>query len=236
MNHSKRFLTLTKSLGDKKQFSLTEAATKVKECAKTKFDETLDLAIRLGIDPKKQDQMVKGTVTLPFGTGKPIRILVLTKGEKEKEAKEAGADYVGFEDYIEKIKTGWLDFDVVVATPDAMPEVGKLGKILGTRGLMPSPKTGTVTFEISQAVKSLKAGKIQFKADKTANVHLLVGKASFEPNRIEKNILAVINEVIKMKPATAKGQYLRSVTLSSTMGPALKLDIKELTELVGKEG
>jgi len=236
MNHSKRFLTLTKSLGDKKQFSLTEATTKVKECAKTKFDETLDLAIRLGIDPKKQDQMVKGTVTLPFGTGKPIRILVLTKGEKEKEAKEAGADYAGFEDYIEKIKTGWLDFDVVVATPDAMPEVGKLGKILGTRGLMPSPKTGTVTFEISQAVKSLKAGKIQFKADKTANVHLLVGKASFEPNRIEKNILAVINEVIKMKPATAKGQYLRSVTLSSTMGPALKLDIKELTELVGKEG
>jgi large subunit ribosomal protein L1 len=236
MNHSKRFLNLTKSLGEKKQFSLTEAVAKVKECANTKFDETLDLAIRLGIDPKKQDQMVKGTVTLPFGTGKPIRVLVLTKGEKEKEAKETGADYVGFEDYIEKIKTGWLDFDVVVATPDAMPEVGKLGKILGTRGLMPSPKTGTVTFEIGPAVKSLKAGKIQFKVDKTANIHVIVGKASFEPNRIEKNALAVITEVLKVKPATAKGQYLRSVTLSSTMGPALKLDIKELTELVGKEG
>jgi large subunit ribosomal protein L1 len=236
MNHSKRFLNLTKGLSEKKQFSLTEATAKVKECANAKFDETLDLAIRLGIDPKKQDQMVKGTVTLPFGTGKPIRVLVLTKGEKEKEAKDAGADYVGFEDYIEKIKTGWLDFDVLVATPDAMPEVGKLGKILGTRGLMPSPKTGTVTFEVGPAVKSLKAGKIQFKVDKTANIHVIVGKASFESNRIEKNALAVINEILKIKPATAKGQYLRSVTLSSTMGPALRLDIKELTEMVGKEG
>lgn len=236
MNHSKRFLNLTKGLDEKKQFSLTDAASKVKEFANTKFDETLDLAIRLGIDPKKQDQMVKGTVTLPFGTGKPIRILVLTKGEKEKEAKEAGADNVGFEEYIEKIKGGWFDFDVVVATPDVMPEVGKLGKILGTRGLMPSPKTGTVTFDVGAAVKSLKAGKIQFKVDKTANIHVIVGKASFEPLKIEKNTLAVVAEVIKVKPASAKGQYLRSVTLSSTMGPGFKLDIKELAELSGKEG
>jgi large subunit ribosomal protein L1 len=233
---SKRFLNLTKSLGEKKFFSLTEVAVKVKEYANTKFDESLDLAIRLGIDPKKQDQMLKGTVTLPFGTGKPVRVLVLTKGEKEKEAKDAGADYVGLEEYIEKIKGGWLDFDCVVATPDAMPEVGKLGKILGTRGLMPSPKTGTVTFEVAAAVKSLKAGKIQFKVDKTGNVHVIVGKVSFEPQKIEKNTLAVVAEVLKVKPATAKGQYLRSVTLSSTMGPALKLDVKELAELVGKEG
>lgn len=236
MSHSKRFRNLTKTLGDKRQFTLSEAVEKVKECATAKFDETLDLAIRLGIDPKKQDQAVKGTANLPFGTGKPIRILVLTKGEKEKEAKEAGADYVGLEEYIDKIKDGWLEFDVVVATPDVMPEVGKLGKILGTRGLMPSPKTGTVTFDVGPAVKSLKAGKIQFKVDKTGNIHVVVGKASFEPNKIEKNILTVVAEVLKAKPPTAKGQYLRSITLSSTMGPALKLDLKEITELVRKEG
>ncbi|MDH5185466.1 MAG: 50S ribosomal protein L1 [bacterium] len=236
MNRSKRYNNLIQSMTGEKLSPLTETTLKVKEFANAKFDETLDLAIRLGIDPKKQDQMVKGTVTLPFGTGKPVRILVLNKGDKEKEAKEAGADYVGFEEYVEKIKGGWLDFDYVVATPDAMPEVGKLGKILGTRGLMPSPKTGTVTFDVGVAVKSLKAGKIQFKTDKTGNVHLIVGKASFEPNKIEKNIIAVIGAIIKAKPATAKGQYLRSVTLSSTMGPSFKLDVKELTELVGKEG
>jgi len=235
MKTSKRFRGLTQALGAKRQLALAEAVAKVKELATAKFDETLDLAIRLGIDPKKQDQMVKGTVMLPAGSGKPIRVLVLTKGEKEKEAKEAGADYVGFEEYIEKIKSGWLDFDVVVATPDAMPEVGKLGKILGTRGLMPSPKTGTVTFDVGQAVKSLKAGKIQFKVDKTGNIHVIVCKASFEPKKIEKNILAVIAEVLKAKPASAKGQYLRSVTLSSTMGPGLKLDIKELIDRSGKE-
>lgn len=236
MSHSKRFKNLNQALGDKRQLSLAEAVLKVKELATAKFDETLDLAIRLGIDPKKQDQMVKGTVMLPAGTGKAIRVLVLTKGEKGKEAEAAGADYVGFEEYIEKIKGGWLDFDVVVATPDAMPEVGKLGKILGTKGLMPSPKTGTVTFDVGAAVKSLKAGKIQFKVDKTGNVHVVVGKASFEPKKIEKNILAVIAEVLKARPASAKGQYLRSVTLSSTMGPGLKLDTKELVDLVGKEG
>lgn len=233
---SKRFTSLTKNVDEKKQFLLTEAAAKVKELANAKFDESLDLAIRLGIDPKKQDQMVKGTVVLPYGTGKVIRVLVLTKGEKGKEAKEASADYVGFEEYIEKIKGGWLDFDVVVATPDAMPEIGKLGKILGTRGLMPSPKTGTVTFDVGVAVKSLKTGKIHFKVDKTANIHVMVGKTSFEAEKIVKNALAVIAEIIKVKPASAKGQYLRSVTLSSTMGPGLKLDIKELTELAGKEG
>ncbi|MEO0093120.1 MAG: 50S ribosomal protein L1 [candidate division WOR-3 bacterium] len=236
MSRSKRYLSLIKSLPERRQFPLAEAVQKMKECANAKFDETVDLAIRLGVDPKKQDQMVKGMVMLPFGTGKPIRVLVLTKGEKEKEAKEAGADYVGFEEYIEKIKSGWLDFDVVVATPDAMPEVGKLGKILGTRGLMPSPKTGTVTFDVGAAVRSLKAGKIQFKVDKTGNIHVIVGKASFEPKKLEKNILAVVAEVLKAKPATAKGQYLRSITISSTMGPAFKLDSKEIIDLVGKEG
>ncbi|MCS7257912.1 MAG: 50S ribosomal protein L1, partial [candidate division WOR-3 bacterium] len=198
-------------------------------------DETVDLAINLGVDPKKQDQLVRGTVTLPYGTGKKIRILVLTRGEKEKEALDAGADYVGFDEYINKIKDGWLDFDVVVATPDVMSEVGKLGKILGTKGLMPSPKTGTVTFEVGQAVKSLKAGKIQIKTDKTGNVHTIVGKVSFENEKLEKNVIAVISELLKLRPATVKGQYIRSATLSATMGPGFKLDVKELMELARKE-
>ncbi|MDW7987766.1 MAG: 50S ribosomal protein L1, partial [candidate division WOR-3 bacterium] len=208
---------------------------KVKETATAKFDETVDLAINLGVDPKKQDQLVRGTVTLPYGTGKKIRILVLTRGEKEKEALDAGADYVGFDEYINKIKDGWLDFDVVVATPDVMSEVGKLGKILGTKGLMPSPKTGTVTFEVGQAVKSLKAGKIQIKTDKTGNVHTIVGKVSFENEKLEKNVIAVISELLKLRPATVKGQYIRSATLSATMGPGFKLDVKELMELARKE-
>jgi large subunit ribosomal protein L1 len=235
--HSKRYQNLLKSVLQKEKpvYSLSEAVQMVKTTANAKFDESIDLAVNLGIDPKKQDQMVRGTVTLPYGTGKKIRILVLTRGEKEKEAQEAGADYVGFEDYINKIKEGWLDFDIVVATPDVMSEVGKLGKILGTKGLMPSPKTGTVTFEIAQAVKSLKAGKIQLKTDKTGNVHTIVGKASFEPEKLEKNVLAVISELIKLRPATVKGQYLRSATLSSTMGPGFRLDIKELMELARKE-
>ena len=190
---------------------------------------------RLGVDPKKQDQMVRGSVTLPFGTGKAIKILVLTKGEKEKEATEAGADFVGFEDYIAKIKEGWLEMDVVVATPDVMPEVGKLGKILGTRGLMPSPKTGTVTFDVASAIRSLKAGKVNFKVDKTGNVHAMIGKASFDGDKLTKHVLTLYSEIVKVKPAKAKGTYLKSVTLSSTMGPGYRLDPKELSELAKKE-
>lgn len=232
---SKRYRNFESQTKEKLVYSLTEAVKKVKETANAKFDETIDLAINLGIDPKKQDQAVRGTVSLPFGSGKKVRILVITRGEKEKEAKEAGADYVGFEEYINKIKENWLDFDIVVATPDVMSEVGKLGKILGTKGLMPSPKTGTVTFEVAQTVKSLKAGRIQFKSDKTGNVHAIVGKASFESDKLEKNILAVVSELQKIKPASVKGQFLRTVTLSSTMGPGYKLDVKEITELARKE-
>ncbi|MEO0076230.1 MAG: 50S ribosomal protein L1 [candidate division WOR-3 bacterium] len=235
VKRSKRYRTLLAKADNKLTYNLKEAIQKVKENATAKFDETIDLAINLGIDPKKQDQMVRGSVSLPFGSGKKVRVLVITRGEKEKEAKEAGADYVGFEEYINKIKDGWLDFDVVVATPDVMSEVGKLGKILGTKGLMPSPKTGTVTFDVGPIVKSLKAGRIQFKTDKTGNVHTIVGKASFSSDMLEKNILAVISELLKLKPATAKGQFLRSVTLSSTMGIGYKLDVKELTELARKE-
>jgi large subunit ribosomal protein L1 len=232
---SKRYRAFEQKTQDKSDFTITEAVKKVKETANTKFNETVDLAVNLGIDPKKQDQMLRGSVSLPFGSGKAVRILVLTRGEKDKEAKGAGADYVGFDEYINKIKEGWLDFDIVVATPDVMSEVGKLGKILGTKGLMPSPKTGTVTFDIAPTVKSLKAGRIQFKTDKTGNVHTIVGKTTFEPDKLEKNILAVIFELQKMKPASVKGQYLRTVTLSSTMGPGYRLDIKEISELARKE-
>jgi large subunit ribosomal protein L1 len=238
--HSKRFrATVEKRLkegsGDRAVLPLTDAVAAVKQAATAKFDESVDLVFRLGVDPKKQDQMVRGSVTLPFGTGKPIRILVLTKGEKEKEAQDAGADCVGFDEYVAKIKEGWLDFDVAVATPDVMPEVGRLGKILGTRGLMPSPKTGTVTFDVAGAVRSLKAGKVNFKVDKTGNVHTMIGKASFEAEKLVKHVLALTAEVLKAKPAKAKGTYLKTVTLSSTMGPGLRLDPRELAELAKKE-
>ncbi|MBS4016005.1 MAG: 50S ribosomal protein L1 [Candidatus Latescibacteria bacterium] len=232
---SKRYKNIQAKSEYNKEHQLSEAVKKVKETASVKFDETVDLAINLGIDPKKQDQAVRGSVSLPFGSGKKVRILVLTRGEKDKEARDAGADYVGFEEYIEKIKQGWLDFDIVVATPDVMSEVGKLGKILGTKGLMPSPKTGTVTFDIGSTVKSLKAGRIQYKTDKTGNVHVIVGKVSFDVDKIEKNILTVVSELQKVKPATVKGQFFRSLTLSSTMGPGYKLDLKETTEAARKE-
>ena len=238
--HSKRFRALVKdrtvgASGEKPFVALTEAIAGVKSNANAKFDESVDLVFRLGVDPKKQDQMVRGSVTLPHGTGRQVKILVLTKGEKQNEAQEAGADFVGFDDYIAKIREGWLDMDVVVATPDVMPEVGKLGKILGTRGLMPSPKTGTVTFDVAGAIKSLKAGKVNFKVDKTGNVHTMIGKASFDQEKLSKHVLTLISEILKVKPAKAKGTYVKSVTLSSTMGPGYRLDPKELTELAKKE-
>lgn len=232
---SKRYKNIESKLEKKPAYTIAEAVQQIKASTNTKFDETVDMAINLGIDPKKQDQTVRGSVSLPFGSGKKVRILVLTRGEKEKEAKDAGADNVGFEEYITKIKEGWLDFDIVVATPDVMSEVGKLGKILGTKGLMPSPKSGTVTFDIAPTVKSLKAGRIQFKTDKTGNVHAIVGKASFENEKLEKNILAVISEIQKIKPATVKGQFFRTITLSSTMGLGFRLDVKEITEMARKE-
>jgi len=219
---SKRYQEVAKLI-EKREYSLDEAIQLIKKTASAKFDETVELAIRLGVDPRRADQMVRGTVSLPHGLGKKIRVLVLTKGEKVKEAEEAGADYVGFEEYIDKIQNGWLDFDVVIATPDVMKDVGKLGKILGPRGLMPSPKSGTVTFEVGKAVQEVKAGKIDFRVDKTGIIHTGVGKASFEPDKLKENIKTLVQTIIRMKPASAKGTYLKSIYLSNTMGPGIRL-------------
>jgi len=189
-----------------------------------KFDEGVDLAIRLGVDPKKPDQMVRGTVVLPNGIGKKVRVLVFAKGQKEKEAQDAGADYVGAEDLVEKIGQGWLDFDKAIATPDMMGTVSKLGKVLGPRGLMPNPKVGTVTFDVGKAVKEIKAGKVEFRVEKAGIVHVPVGKASFGFDRLLENIKALLEVILRVKPPTSKGIYLRSITLSSTMGPGVKID------------
>lgn len=204
--------------------SLTDAVGFVKSHANAKFDETIEVATRLGVDPKYADQMVRGTVVLPHGTGKSVRVLVLAKGEKIKEAEAAGADFVGSDDMIARIREGWLDYDQVITTPDMMGEVGKLGKILGPRGLMPNAKTGTVTFDIEKAVRESKAGKIEFRVDKAGNLHVPVGKASFSPENIEENIRAFLHEVMRLKPPAAKGQYVKSVTISSTMGVGVRID------------
>jgi len=211
-----------------KEYSVEDAISLIKETSQRKFDETIDLAFNLGIDPKKSDQMVRGSVLLPAGTGKKVRVLVFAKGEKEKEALEAGADYVGGEELIEKIKNGWFEFDKAVATPDMMGAVGKIGKILGPRGLMPNPKLGTVTFDVAKAVQELKAGKVEFKAEKAGIVHVPVGKVSFEKDALIKNIRAVADSIQKAKPATSKGTYIKKVSISSTMGPGIKLDVSKL--------
>jgi len=208
-----------------KEYPLEEAIRKVKELAYAKFDETVDLAFNLGVDPRKSDQMVRGTVVLPHGTGKKLRVLVFAKGEKELEAKQAGADYVGADDLVDKISKGWLDFDKVVATPDIMGVVGKLGKILGPRGLMPNPKLGTVTFDVVKAVKDIKAGKVEYKTEKAGVVHVPIGKVSFDAQKLLDNAKAIIDSVTKAKPSTSKGKYLRGISVSSTMGPGLKVDV-----------
>ncbi len=212
-----------------KEYPLEEAITKVKELSFVKFDETIDLAFNLGVDPRKSDQMVRGTVVLPHGTGKNVRVLVFAKGEKEKEARDAGADFAGAEDMVEKINKGWLDFDKVVATPDIMGVVGKLGKILGPRGLMPNPKLGTVTFDVAKAVKEIKAGKVEYKAEKAGVVHVPVGKASFDSKKLVDNAKAIIDSIIKAKPSTSKGRYLKKLNISSTMGPSIKIDVNSVT-------
>lgn len=212
-----------------KDYSLEEAIRLVKEIAYAKFDETVDMALNLGVDPKKSDQMVRGTVVLPHGMGKKVRVLVFAKGEKEKEASEAGADYVGAEDMVEKIQKGWLDFDSAVATPDIMGVVGKLGKILGPRGLMPNPKLGTVTFDVAKAVKEIKAGKVEYKTEKAGIVHVPIGKVSFDPDKLLDNARVVLDAVVKAKPGTSKGRYLKKVVLSCTMGPGIKVDVGKLT-------
>ncbi len=213
-----------------KEYPLDDAVEMVKQLKYVKFDETVDLAFNLGIDPRKSDQMVRGTVVLPHGTGKTVRVLVFAKGEKEKEAKDAGADYVGAEDMVEKINKGWLDFDKVVATPDIMGVVGKLGKVLGPRGLMPNPKLGTVTFDVAKAVKEIKAGKVDFKAEKAGVVHIPIGKVSFEKGKLVDNAKTVIDSITRAKPSTSKGKYLKKLTISSTMGPGLRVDVASLSK------
>ncbi len=224
MKHSRRFRELAKLIDPGKEYSLEEAVALLKKSATAKFNETIEVAMRLGVDPRHADQVVRGTVSLPHGTGKTVRVLVLCKTAKEAEAREAGADYAGFEEYIKKINEGWFEFDVVIATPDVMGEVGKLGKVLGPRGLMPNPKSGTVTFEVGQAVKEVKAGKIEFRVDKSGILHVNVGKASFTETQIIDNVRTFIETVIRLKPASSKGQYVRSISLSSTMGPGIAVD------------
>ncbi len=211
-----------------KAYSLEEAAKIVKEITTTKFDASVDLSIRLGVDPKKANQMVRGTVTLPHGTGKTLRVLVICTPDKEAEAKAAGADFVGGDDYIQKIKEGWTDVDVIITTPSMMGKVGALGKVLGPRGLMPNPKTGTVTMDVGKAVKDSKGGKIDFKVDKAGIIHSSVGKASFDVQKLAENANEILQSIIKMKPASAKGAYMRSVYLSSTMSPSVQVETKTL--------
>ena len=213
---------------NEKSYSLEDASKIVKDISKLKFDPTVDIAVRLGVDPRKANQMVRGTVSLPHGTGKDVSVLVLCSPDKENEAKEAGADYVGLDEFIDKIKKGWTDVDVIITMPSVMGKVGALGRILGPRGLMPNPKTGTVTMNIGQAVKDVKAGKIDFKVDKYGIVHAAFGKASFESNQIVDNAKELIAALVKLKPSSAKGQYVKSVTLSSTMSPGVKVEPKSV--------
>ncbi len=225
---SKRFKKALEVVDAKKTYPLKDAVGVLAKFPKAKFNETIDLAFRLGVDPKQSDQMVRGTVPLPHGSGKAVRVLVFTRdGAAADAAKAAGAEHVGFEDMIKKCQDGWADFDVAVATPEAMIEVRKLGKVLGPRGLMPNPKTGTVTDDTAKAVKEVKAGRVEFKTDKAGNVHVIVGKASFAANHLEENARAVIEAVFKARPTSVKGDYVQSCTLSTTMSPAVRVDVRE---------
>lgn len=212
-----------------KSYSVNDGVDLVKGAAYAKFDETVDVAVRLGVDPRHADQMVRGAVVLPNGLGKEIRVLVFAKGEKEKEAKDAGADFVGADDLVAKIQEGWFDFDTAIATPDMMGVVGKIGKLLGPRGLMPNPKVGTVTFDVERAVKESKSGKVEFRVEKAGIVHAPVGKASFASGVLKENLLALVDALVKAKPSAAKGTYIKKITISSTMGPAVRLDIADVT-------
>ena len=228
MKISKRQKENLKKIEAEKSYTINEAIAKLKETANAKFNESIDIAMKLGVDPRQADQLVRGTVTLPHGTGKTVKVLVIAKPEKQEEARQAGADYVGFEDYLKQLQTGWADCDVIIAAPDTMSELGKLGKILGPKGLMPNPKSGTVTNDIAKAVNEVKAGRIEFRVDKAGIIHAALGKASFEPKQLEDNIHKFINQILKMKPTTAKGIYVKSITLTSTMGPGLSISKNEL--------
>lgn len=224
MKRGKKYEDAVKKIDRSKLYEPGEALSLVKEIAVAKFDETVEAHVKLGVDPRHADQQVRGTVSLPHGTGKTLKVLVFAKGEKQKEAEAAGADFVGAEDLAEKIQGGWFDFDVAVATPDMMAVVGRLGKILGPRGLMPNPKAGTVTFDIERTIKELKAGRIEFRVDKTSIVHVPIGRVSFEVEKLQENLNAFAEALLKAKPAAAKGQYMRSVNICSTMGPGIKVN------------
>jgi len=221
--HGKRYRAAAATVDRTREYSTTEACAAVKSAAKAKFNETVDVAVRLGVDPRHADQVVRGTVVLPHGTGKTVRVLVITQGEKVKEAEAAGADFVGVE-YLQKLKDGWLECDVIVATPDVMGQLGQLGRVLGPRGLMPNPKAGTVTLDVAKAVREIKAGKIEFRVDKTGNVHVPIGKASFSEVQLAENLQAFMDTILRAKPPASKGVYIRSATVSSTMGPGVRLE------------
>jgi len=224
MKRSKRYKAAVSKIDAAKTYSIQDAVALVKSAASAKFNEAVDIAVRLGVDPKKADQAIRGTVALPHGIGRAVRVLVIAKPPKDEEAKAAGADHAGFQEYLQKIQQGWAEVDVIIATPDTMGELGKLGKILGPRGLMPNPKSGTVTPDVSKAVKEVKAGKIEFRVDKAGILHATVGKANFEPEKLVDNINAFLTTVARLKPSSAKGQYIRSIALSSTMGPGVRID------------
>jgi len=232
IRRSKRYKELAAKLKVSGPMPIEQAVEVLKQSASAKFDETVELAVRLGVDPKRSDQLIRGTVVLPHGTGRKVRILVLAKGEKVKEAEDAGADYVGSDEYIAKIQEGWLEFDTIVATPDMMKDVGRLGKVLGPRGLMPNPKSGTVTFDLAKAVTEARAGKIEYRTDKTGNVHAVFGKASFTAEQLRGNLTELTREIVRAKPAAAKGQFIRSATISTTMGPGIPIDVTALVDSV----
>ncbi|MHB9095266.1 MAG: 50S ribosomal protein L1 [Eubacteriales bacterium] len=227
--HGKKYEGAAKEIDRSNLLEPNEAVSLVKKVAPAKFDETVEIAVRLGVDPRHADQQVRGAVVLPNGTGKTAKVLVFAKGEKHKEAENAGADFVGAEDMIEKIQGGWMDFDVAIATPDMMGAVGKLGRVLGPRGLMPNPKTGTVTFEVEKAVKDVKAGKIEYRTDKAGIIHAPIGKVSFETEKLTENLHTLMDALLRAKPAAAKGTYLKSITVSSTMGPGVKINPLKVT-------
>ncbi|MFZ1684141.1 MAG: 50S ribosomal protein L1 [Candidatus Zixiibacteriota bacterium] len=234
MNHSKKYQAFREKVDRRKRYPLVEAVKLLKENKYSKFDESVEVAVRLGVDPKHADQMVRGTVALPHGTGKTVRVAVFAQGDKAQEARDAGADFVGAEDLAEKVKGGWTDFDVAVATPDMMRVLGQLGKILGPRGLMPNPKTGTVTMDVARTVKELRGGRIEFRIDKQANVAVSVGKISFGEEQIVENVTSFVDAIMRAKPATAKGSYLLSASICTTMSPGIKLDQSELTAALKK--